>query len=94
MMYLLSRLSATEVCLVAGALDASRIDIPRYTALSYTWGQPDDGKALTTNGQRLHIRSNVHKFFTYVGLIFRSCSGSMLSASTKMPSRSVANRLT
>lgn len=50
------------------ALDNSNItqtSVPRYTALSYTWGQPNDDKALIVDGQRLHIRNNVFDFFLH-----------------------------
>lgn len=56
----------TEVRLVVNSPNVSKVHVPQYTALSYTWGQPDDGKTRIIDGKRLHIRSNVHSFLTHV----------------------------
>lgn len=37
-----------------------RKDAPRYNAISYTWGEAQDTKSITIDGQLFQVRSNCH----------------------------------
>ncbi|KAH7389383.1 heterokaryon incompatibility protein-domain-containing protein [Phaeosphaeria sp. MPI-PUGE-AT-0046c] len=40
--------------------------IPRFTALSYTWGSEEDPKSILLNGYRADVRSNLHAALTHI----------------------------
>ncbi|KAL1843992.1 hypothetical protein VTJ49DRAFT_6396 [Mycothermus thermophilus] len=51
----------------AGLTTVSLLDKPAYSALSYTWGSPEDKHyCIFLNGQRFQVRSNLYKILRHL----------------------------
>ncbi|KAK3633398.1 hypothetical protein LTR56_015812 [Elasticomyces elasticus] len=53
---------------------ASLSSNPTYIALSYTWGAPPDSHAIEIDGQEVHIRKNLWRFFHRFNRLHVDCS--------------------